>query len=485
MHSTDQKKDQSTPPTPFKLVLLPYLALLSLAPLPLASNRPFPEALLALGAGLILLASLIYPELRTRALTQFHRYKIPLSLFGIVCLWVLFQWSTWSPSGLHHPIWQFTAQTLSIPLESRISINPDGSLRGLMHILTYWSIGWVGLLLAERQRTADIILKTLIIAGCCYALYGIAIYFTGNNTILVYEKWAYHSSLTSTFVNRNSYATYAGLMLVLSVGYICQKIKPITRASQAFSIKLRALLEFLFQHQLWPVIGALLLVTSLALTTSRAGALSSLIALTCLILFTFQNKRSGKQQTNWIALVSILGVATLVFSLSAGQLSTRVETLLAQTANPSRWEAYIITLKIIADAPLLGVGLGGFEDIFQYYRDTSLPAPVLWEKAHNTYLELLLELGIPAALLYFTAIALFIRSAFRGIAQRKSGKLYPIIGFSAAILVCLHSLVDFSLQIPAVSVNFAAILGVSLAQSRRKLKRKRHLKTPPVNQTLS
>ena len=480
MRYSVEPKGPRTTITPFKLVLIPYLVLLGFAPLPLASNRPFPAALLALGAGLILLASLAYPELRTRARAQLRQYKIPFTLFGLVCLWILFQWSTWSPAALHHPIWQFTAETLSLPLESRISINPDGTLRGLMHILTYWSIGWLGLLLAGRQRTADIILKTLIVTGSCYALYGIIIYFSGNNTLLVYEKWAYHSSLTSTFVNRNSYATYAGLTLLLSVGYICQKVKPITRASQSFSIKFKALAEFLFQHQLWPVIGALLLVTSLALTASRAGTLSSFVALTVLILFLFQRSRAGEQKTNWVVLASILVATSLLFALSAGQLGTRVEGMLNTTTTPIRWEAYLLTLKIIADTPLLGMGLGGFEDVFQYYRGETLPAPFLWDKAHNTYLELVLELGIPAALLYFTAIALFIRAAFDGIAQRRSGKLYPIIGFSAALLVCLHSLLDFSLQIPAVSVTFAAILGVSLAQSARKQKRDRRLKAPPV-----
>jgi len=478
MRYSVEPKGPLTTITPFKLVLIPYLVLLGFAPLPLASNRPFPAALLALGAGLILLASLAYPELRTRARAQFRCYKTPFTSFGLVCLWILFQWSPWSPAALHHPIWQFTAETLSLPLESRISINPDGTLRGLMHILTYWSIGWIGLLLAGRQRTADIILKTLIVTGCCYALYGIIIYFAGNTTLLVYEKWAYHSSLTSTFVNRNSYATYAGLILLLSVGYIGQKVKPITRASQSFSIKFKALVEFLFQHQLWPVIGALLLVTSLALTTSRGGTLSSLIALTFLILFTFQHKRSGKQKTNWVALLCIFGGAALIFSLSAGPLGDRIEESFSTPAGQSRWEAYILTLKIIADAPLLGAGLGGFEDVFQYYRGETLPHAVIWDKAHNTYLELLLELGIPAALLYFSAIALFIKAIFSGIAQRRSGRLYPIIGASATILVCLHSLVDFSLQIPAVSVSFAAILGVSLAQSSRRTKAKKAQRRP-------
>mgnify|MGYP003141948099 CR=1 FL=1 len=486
MRYSAQPKDPRTSTVPFKLVLFPYLALLCFAPLPLASNRPFSEALLALGAGLILLTSLAYPALRARARAQLYRYKVPFALFGVVCLWILFQWSTWTPQTLHHPIWRFTAETLALPLESRsrISINPDGTLRGLMHILTYWAMGWIGLLLAGRQRTADIILKTLVVAGAFYALYGILVYFSGNGTILMYEKWAYKESLSSTFVNRNSYATYAGLILLMSVGYICQKIKPITRASQAFSIKLKALLEFLFQHQLWSLIGVLLLLTSLALTASRGGTLAGMVGLSVLILFMFQHKRNGKQKTNWIALFSVLGAAALLFALSAGQLSTRVEAIVHTDAGPTRWDAYLIISKIILDNPLLGVGLGGFEDIFQYYRDTTISMPFLWDKAHNTYLELLLELGIPAALLYFTAIALFVGSAFRGIGERRSGKLYPIIGFSAAILVGLHSLVDFSLQIPAVSVTFAAMLGVALAQSSRKKKGKRQSKVSLVEQSL-
>lgn len=467
-----QPKKQVRAYTPFKLVLIPYLTLLAFSPLPLASNRPFPEALLALGAGLILLTSLAYPQLRKSALTQFHHHKVSLSLFSVVCLWILFQWSTWSPTSFHHPIWEFTAQTLSLSLESRISINPDGTLRGLMHILTYWSIGWVGLLLAKRQRTADIILKTLIVIGCCYALYGIVIYLTGNRSILVYEKWAYHTSLTSTFVNRNSYATYAGLIGLLSVGYIVREVNPIISSSQAFSIKLKALLEHFFQHQLWLVIAILLLMTSLALTASRAGTVSSLVAFVALILFMFQNTKYGKQKTNWTALASILGVAILVFVLSAEQLGVRIEGFLFNVTSVSRWRAYALTLGIIADSPILGIGLGGFEDAFQAYRDITLPWPTVWDKAHNTYLELMLELGIPVAVFYFLAIGLLIRSIFQGVKERRSGKLYPVIGFSASILVSLHSLVDFSLQIPAVSVTFAAILGVSLAQSSHRSKRK-------------
>ncbi|MBT3172905.1 MAG: 1,4-beta-xylanase, partial [Rhodospirillaceae bacterium] len=43
---------------------------------------------------------------------------------------------------------------------------------------------------------------------------------------------------------------------------------------------------------------------------------------------------------------------------------------------------------------------------------------------------------------------------------------YPAAGVAAGVLVASHSIVDFSLQIPAVSVVFAAMLGAACAQSR-------------------
>jgi hypothetical protein len=55
----------------------------------------------------------------------------------------------------------------------------------------------------------------------------------------------------------------------------------------------------------------------------------------------------------------------------------------------------------------------------------------------------------------------------RGAIERRREKALPALGLSATILVGLHSLVDFSLQIPAVTLLYVLILAVSVSQSWR------------------
>jgi hypothetical protein len=52
-----------------------------------------------------------------------------------------------------------------------------------------------------------------------------------------------------------------------------------------------------------------------------------------------------------------------------------------------------------------------------------------------------------------------------GVFQRRRDGIYPAIAVAATVLVGVHAVVDFSLQIPAVAVTYAAILGMGVAQS--------------------
>ena len=52
-----------------------------------------------------------------------------------------------------------------------------------------------------------------------------------------------------------------------------------------------------------------------------------------------------------------------------------------------------------------------------------------------------------------------------GIRRRRRDRIYPAIGVAATALVAAHSTVDFSLQIPAVAVSYAFLLGLGCAQS--------------------
>jgi hypothetical protein len=79
----------------------------------------------------------------------------------------------------------------------------------------------------------------------------------------------------------------------------------------------------------------------------------------------------------------------------------------------------------------------------------------------------MLELGVPAAMALNLAIALIAWRALRAMSSRRRSRIYLTVGVSATVLVGLHSLVDFSLQIPAIAAAYAFIMGVTAAQAFR------------------
>jgi hypothetical protein len=62
---------------------------------------------------------------------------------------------------------------------------------------------------------------------------------------------------------------------------------------------------------------------------------------------------------------------------------------------------------------------------------------------------------------YLVLIVTFIH----GVKVRHRFRFVPVIGLAALILASLHSLVDFSLQIPGVGVYFAAIMAATVTVS--------------------
>ena len=128
-----------------------------------------------------------------------------------------------------------------------------------------------------------------------------------------------------------------------------------------------------------------------------------------------------------------------------------------------RLKVYALTSNAIADTPLAGTGYGSFRQIFRLYQDPSVRK--IYGKAHNTYLENALELGLPGLIFLLAAIAALFWRCVLGLRERERDHIYPALGVAATALVAAHSLVDFSLQMPAVALTYAIIMGIAVAQS--------------------
>jgi O-antigen ligase len=156
-------------------------------------------------------------------------------------------------------------------------------------------------------------------------------------------------------------------------------------------------------------------------------------------------------------------IIVLLFALLAGRTEYRIET---QVAEEGRWCAFASTIQAIKDNWILGTGFGTFQDVFPSYRNSDCAGIFgIWDKAHNFFLEGYLGLGLPFAAAVVIGYGVLIGAFIRGIRTRRRYRSIPTMGLSALVLVSLHSLVDFSLQIPGVGVYFAAVTAAAVSVS--------------------
>ena len=150
-----------------------------------------------------------------------RQIKIPAALFAAVVLWVLIQNATWTPEWTHHPIWQMTADELDKPVAGSITVARDLTSLALLRLITTASAFWIALQLCRDASRANFLLKSIAALVCAYAAYGLFAFALMPGRILWYARpYLKTDVVTSTFINRNSFATYAGMGLVVICGLI-------------------------------------------------------------------------------------------------------------------------------------------------------------------------------------------------------------------------------------------------------------------------
>lgn len=389
------------------------------------------------------------------------RVAYPAGIFALTCLWILIQASTWIPTWLENPIYQYGRETLGIEFSGSITVNRALTYMALLRLLTEGAVFWLFLQLCRSPQRAHWTIQAVAIIGMAYAIYGIVAFFVFPGTILWFTKYAYLDSVTSTFINRNSYATYVGIGLVCALA--CAFSAYVRSADFVGRSVLRRAVAFVASSAGaagWWLVGSFTLSLALVRTGSRGGILASVAGLIALILITSLRGRNAIAATASLLGLLAAGVAIFVFGdFFAGRL------LALGFDSSDRLAVYKLTILSILDAPLKGFGYGTFEHVFPMYRDNSVSPYMLWDKAHNTYLEIIQGLGIPIAVLFLCMLLIFVVRCGHAALTRRSSATAPLVATSATVIVALHSFIDFSMQIQAVALTWTALLGAGVAQS--------------------
>jgi hypothetical protein len=385
---------------------------------------------------------------------------IPAGLFAAVVLWIILQVVTSAPAIFVNPIYTMASDALEKQLPGSISVNRDLTNLALMRLLTAASVFWLAVQLCRNSVRAIRLIGSIALIGAAYAAYGVVVVKTGQLPWL--EMPENGMRVSSTFVNRNSFATYAGLGLIAIAGLTLSFCRERIIRGGSWRLRLATFIDATGQQGALLIAGGFMILVALLLTGSRGGVISTAIGLLVLgVLTRWHSRKRGESGSGALIFVHLLVMATLVVfgSTFANSLSER------GLSDPHRISVYLLTLRSIFDAPFLGFGYGTFRDVFPMYRDRSIGVVAVWGQAHDTYLEVLQGLGLVFGTALIAAVVVLVGHCVKGSLRRQKNAIVPQIATSAACLVGVHALVDFSLQMQAVALTFMALLGAGVSQA--------------------
>ena len=363
-------------------------------------------------------------------------------------------------SQAHHLMSGWLAPIQHASLWGTFSIDPASTLLAFFKILAYVGAFFLAIQLFDSARRKNAIVTALIALGVFEAGYGIVQFLLGWNKIFgytnPYDSWV----ATGTYINRNHFAGLMDLTVPLAFAAAFHTYQlwsdPRRRAASTRSGS-ESPLEF---RIIFFLFLAVIMVIGSVFSYSRGGVLSVGLTLIALSILTVIKVR----RRSWSLLIAGLATLALGFSLwvGIGGLVHRFVKM-GQAGFVSTQRRSMIwsdTAQLFRSNPILGTGLGTYEDALRPYQTHLVDMTI--DHAHNDYLEFGAETGlIGLALLFIPIFYLLVRmviSFLKDHRRYRSAILLGCIGSTLGLLI--HSLMDFNLQVPANAMIFAAILGI-------------------------
>jgi tetratricopeptide (TPR) repeat protein len=359
-----------------------------------------------------------------------------------------------------------------------IAIAPSVTWAGLIEVLACGAVfflvlgypfGFVG---AEREGDARFIrwlVLTLIAVGGMVALIGLVEKAMWNGRILwffVPRDWSGPSPenlrASGPFVNPDHFANFLAMILPLAV---VGAIFPTTLNHREYRADLR----------LPSAVAGFLMAAGIVLSLSRGAWIASIAGVCLGLTMSFKHarerapaplRRLGGRAIPFALAGFVIFLLVLLFAIgpsgrdaAGGRIGATIARGDSLGLKPTAWRD---SLRMIAEFPIFGVGLGCWPELFPHYQRAPWMS-FYFRQPENDYIQLVAETGLAGAVtaLWFAAI---VWRKSRAAAARMSVRRWPLFaGLGAGVAGALiHEFFDFSLHTPANAALFSILLAALL-----------------------
>jgi O-antigen ligase len=355
-------------------------------------------------------------------------------------------------------LFQSIALTGSDGVRHSLSLDVESTRRTLI-VLVFLLISFLvaANFLTSRKRLSGLA-GFLTVFGLVVAVFALVQHFTWNGKLYWIRPNTVSISPFGPFVNHNHFAGYMELLIPVPIALVI---------AGAVRSEMKLLYGF----------AAAAMGVALVASLSRGGMVSLAASLVFLILMSAQLPRSAraskplpaKLPALWrpgplasrilIVIAIAAAIAAGLIWMGPGAVATRITE--SQSAARGQEQALLSnrvwvwrdTLSMIRANPLFGVGLGAYGTAFSMYTrsDGSIKVP----QAHNDYLQVVADCGIPGGLIALWFLVVTFRGILRGIRSQDRLMAGLALGAGGSIFAILvHSIFDFNLQLPGTALLF-------------------------------
>jgi len=343
-----------------------------------------------------------------------------------------------------------------------ISVHPAATREALGLAITAALIFWTSRECFSRGGTRAAA-RLLAWIGFACAVVSLAQRATAPATVL--WKWPLPDPRITTFgpfVNRDHLATWLVLAISLVTGYLMMHVRAhmTARMRQGTHATLIALSDAGALVVLGSI-GAMLL--TLAATLSRSGFVALVAAAVVGASMTRRNRARGI----WVGVAAAAAMVAIAAWMNLEGFAERLVTTLSRPEAESvgRLTIWQETLRLMRTFPLFGTGQGTFADAMFVYQQTA--RHVLFNQAHNEYLQLAAEGGVLMLAMVVAGLVLLARAAKLRLAGDDGSHRFVRIGACAGLAaVGVQSIWETGLRAPANLLLAAILAGLAIVDRR-------------------